>query len=64
MRKKVFPVTVEPEQERFREQMYDYICRHLVCLGVRTTRLDENGNSDGMEYINFYSLFVASVGER
>lgn len=64
MRQKLFPEAADPGLEQYREQLFDSICRHLVCLGVRTTFVDEQGDSNGLEYLSHYTFFVASVGDR
>jgi hypothetical protein len=63
-RNKIWPAVADVKLERFREKLYDTLCRHLVCLGVRFTRLDSQGNSDGMEYLCPCSCFVISVRDR
>lgn len=64
MRHKLIAEADDPDLEAYREEMFDGICQHLVMLGVRTTWLDGDGNSDGLEYLTSYTFFVASVGER
>lgn len=63
-RNKLFPSTLGPIQEQGLEVLFDYMCRHLVCLGVRYTRLDERDRSDGLEYVAQNSFFATSVGGR
>ncbi|MDB5308809.1 MAG: hypothetical protein JWO38_3011 [Gemmataceae bacterium] len=64
MRQKLFAEAAAPGLEEYREVVFDGICQHLVMLGVRTTRLDEHGNSDGLEHLSHYTFFVASVGQQ
>jgi hypothetical protein len=64
IRKKIWPASADLGLERFREQLYDRLCRHLVCLGIRFTHLDTQGNSDGKEHIRLYSCFVVSIKDK
>lgn len=64
IRKKIWPASADLGLERFREQLYDRLCRHLVCLGIRFTRLDTQGNSDGKEYVCPCSCFVVSIKDK
>jgi hypothetical protein len=63
-RNKIWPAAPDKGLERSREQLYDRLCRHLVCLGIRFTRLDTYGNSDGKEYVYHCSCFVVAVKDK
>jgi hypothetical protein len=61
-RNKVWPESPDPERERAVEHIFDHICRHLVCLGIRYALLDDKGHrTDDKEYFIAYSGFVMCI---
>lgn len=60
-RKKVFPPSSDPKKERAAEHIFDHLCRHVVCLTIRYTLLDNRGKAYGKERFLAYSGFVMSI---
>jgi hypothetical protein len=63
-RKKIWPNALEPRVEHFWQQVYDYLNRHLVCLGVRYVPINAQGEQSGKERLMRYSCFVVSLCDK
>jgi len=63
-RRPIWPGELAPDVQRIWQKMYDHLCQHLVCLGVRFETIDDQGVSSGPQKLLRLSCFVVSLRDK
>jgi hypothetical protein len=63
-RNKIWPESTDIEFERWKEMLFDSLCQHFVCLGIRLESIDETGKATGDHEILSISCLVISVNNQ